>query len=302
MNINIQNNLKAMAVFACVVETQSFTLAAKALRVSKSSVSKDIYWLEQLLGVKLLNRTTRQVQITDVGLEYYRHCERILTEVTSANAMVEKQQSEPTGLVKVLSPISFAHYQLIPIVNQLLSEYPKLQIDLELSDEDANLIAANFDVSIMVTNHPPESYVARKLMDIDWVFCASPNFLETHSTPSAPGQLENYDCLTYRQRHPIHHTLTLKHTSEDPIEIHIRSKFRCNTSTALLEAAIAGVGIAYLPKFIAKQAIEKGQLVSLLEDWYLQPEAAYAIYQANHFMLPKVRVLVERLQKIGREI
>ncbi|CAH0538970.1 LysR family transcriptional regulator [Vibrio marisflavi] len=301
MNTNIQNNLKAMAVFASVVETQSFTLAAKQLRVSKSSVSKDIHWLEQYLGVKLLHRTTRQVQITDVGLEYYRHCERIVTEVTSANDMIEKQQSEPTGLVKVLSPISFAHYQLIPIVNQLLSEYPQLQIDLELSDQDANLIAANFDVSIVVTNKPPESYVARKLMDIDWVFCASPTFLDQHSIPSDPKQLESYDCLTYRQRHPIHHSLLLKHTNKDPIEIKITSKFRCNTSTALLEAAIAGVGVAYLPKFIAKSAIERTELVPILEDWYLQPEAAYAIYQANHFMLPKVRVLVERLQKIGRE-
>nr|WP_284676524.1 LysR family transcriptional regulator [Vibrio sinus] len=289
-----------MAVFAKVVETQSYTMAANALQISKSLASKEIYWLEQELGVKLLHRTTRKVHITEVGLAYYRYCERILTELDGANAMIEKQQSEPTGLVKVLSPISFAHFKLIPVVNQLLAEHPKLQIDLELSDQDATLLAPNFDVSIIISERPPESYVAKKLMDIDWVFCASPNFFKKHSRPKQPEQLAHVDCLTYRQRHPVHHSITLRHQNKEPVNIDINSKFRCNTSTALLEAAISGLGIAYLPKFIAQPAINDNKLTSILDDWYLQPESAYAIYQASHFMLPKVRVLVEGLESIHR--
>lgn len=292
-----QATLKAMAAFACVVQTTSFTLAAEQMGVSKSAISKDIAWLEKYLGNKLLNRTTRQVHTTELGSLFYTHCERILQELHSAKALVDKQQSTPMGLIRLSAPSTFGLKKLLIPLQELSKRYPKLDIDLNLTTnfQKRALFNDEIDMSIIVTNQPPETYVAKKLMDIQWRFCASPDFIRQHGEPVKPADISQFPSLTYRHRHPANHTLELHNNKGNTSIVRLHSRLRCNSSLALMESAIAGLGIAYLPDYVVKDALKANELITVMNDWHVQKESCYAIYKPNLFLLPKVRVLINCL-------
>lgn len=300
MGVYVQYYLffKAMLSFHMVVKHRSFTQAAQKLQTSKSSISKDVVWLENELGVKLLFRTTRQVNPTKVGLEFFQFCEKILLEASNAKSMTSRFQSEPFGKIRISAPYTFGSHKLLPILQDFLKQYPKMELDFYLNTENQEhaLSKDEIDVSIIIARTPPENFAATKLMDISWKFCASPKYLISHSEITHPKDIQNHQCLTYRHRHTEQYILKLQSINGEEFNAHINSRIVCNSSEVLIKCAIDDFGLAYLPEYLISEQLKTNKLVTILDSWFLEKEIAYAIYKPNLFLLPKVKMLLKNLK------
>lgn len=187
-----------MMTFAKVVETRSFSAAAVALATSKSMVSKQISALEHALGVRLLNRTTRRMSLTEIGAAYYEHCARIVQEIDAAEATVTQLQAEPRGVLKITSPVVFASLHLAPALSTFLQQHAQVEIELNATDRVIDLVEEGYDLAIRITDNPSPSMVARKIASVRWATCASPAYLKKHGTPRTPQDLMHHQCLTYQ--------------------------------------------------------------------------------------------------------
>lgn len=288
-------HLRAIALFARLVEAGGFTPAAESLELSKSTVSKEIAELERHLGAKLLNRNTRRVELTELGRTYYGYCERVMAEAEAAEAMIAHNQSQPRGTLRFTAPITFGTMKVVPVVNQLRYDYPQLEVDLDLTDRTIDLLDGKTDLSIIVTARPPEHLVARPLASIDWVLCATPDYIARHGPIDRPCDLERHDCLYYRSKLPAE--LTVSDGSRREQVVLKNRAFRTNNSLALLRAVEAGLGVACLPRYVAEDALVGGRIVPVLEEWTIPSLQAYAVYLPNRYLLPRVRVFIDRLIK-----
>lgn len=291
-------HLRAIALFTRLVETGGFSPAAASLGLSKATASREIAELERELGAKLVHRSTRRVELTELGRSYYRHCKRIMAEAETAEAMIARHQTEPVGMLRCTAPSTFGTVMVVPVVSQLRRDFPHLEVDLDLTDRPVDLASGNVDLSIIVTSTPPEHVVARRLATIDWVFCAAPHYLAAHAQIREPADLEQHDFLLYRNQLPGE--LTLKRGRER-VEIALGSRFKTNSSLALLQAVEEGLGVACLPRYVVGDALETGRAVTLLQDWTIPPRHAFAVYLPNRFLLPRVRVFIDRLVASLRE-
>lgn len=258
-------NLHGMIIFARVVETLSYTEAAKTLGLAKSSVSKEISALEVRLGAKLLQRTTRRIQVTEVGMTYYHYCYRILHEVKSADLFIRQFHEEPTGSLRVVAPVTFGCQCIVPVLNSFVAGNIHVSIDLDLTDRPVNLEDDHFDIAIAIPRDLPDHRHYRPLIDIAWGLYAAPGYLSKLNAIASPDDLPRQDFILFRG--PAH-TISLPFRKEkQKKDIEVRSRFRANNSIALLNSAVAQTGIAYLPNYIAQEAVESGRLVQILPDW-----------------------------------
>lgn len=292
-------NLHGMIIFARVVETLSYTEAAKTLGLAKSSVSKEISALEVRLGAKLLQRTTRRIQVTEVGMTYYHYCYRILHEVKSADLFIRQFHEEPTGSLRVVAPVTFGCQCIVPVLNSFVAGNIHVSIDLDLTDRPVNLEDDHFDIAIAITRDLPDHRHYRPLIDIAWGLYAAPGYLSKLNAIASPDDLPRQDFILFRG--PAH-TISLPFRKEkQKKDIEVRSRFRANNSIALLNSAVAQTGIAYLPNYIAQEAIESGRLVQILPDWEMDIYKSYILVKSDNFISPRVRLFIEDLQKALQE-
>jgi len=288
-------NLHGMIIFAKVVETLSYTEAAKALGLAKSSVSKEISALEVRLGAKLLQRTTRRIQVTEVGMTYYHYCYRILHEVKSADLFIRQFHEEPTGSLRVVAPVPFGCQCIVPALNSFVASNIHVSVDLDLTDRAVNLEDDGCDIAIAITRELPDHRHYRPLMDIAWGLYAAPDYLKNIEPIASPDDLPRHDFILFRG--PAH-TISLPFRKEkQKKDIEVRSRFRANNSIALLNSAVAQTGIAYLPNYIAQEAVSRGELVQLLPDWEMDIYKSYVLVKSDNFISPRVRLFIEDLQK-----
>ena len=259
-----------MAVFAKVVESSSFAAAARHFDISPAMVSKHIRILEERLGVRLLNRTTRRVSATEVGQNYYERCLRILSEVEDAERAAGDLQAAPRGLLRVTSSLAFGAHQLAPAIADYLVAYPDVSVDLILEHDYVDLLEERIDVAIRLGRLSDSSLITRKLYAVEMVLCASPGYLAANGTPQKPRDLVKHNCLIYT--YAASPGLGLHRSENGKAEaIRISGRILANSGDALLTFALKDAGIILAPDYLVADALRAGRLIRLLPE-YKTPE------------------------------
>lgn len=296
-------NLTEMAVFAKVVEAKSFSGAARILGTSKSAVSKQVTKLEQALGAQLLLRTTRNLSLTEIGAAVYEHCARIVEESEEALLAVNRFSAEPSGNIKLSTSVAFGKTHLAPAIAEFLQRYPKVSVQLLLTNNVVNLAEEGFDLVIRLTGKPAPNLVVRKIAPLRYVVCGSPQYFEKEGTPKSPQDLARHNCLFYAQQ-ASQDRWSFK-GPDGPVTVRVKGNFQVNSSEAVREALLIGLGIGLVPTFAVGQDLKSGELQSVLERY--QPQGGfgsniYAAWLPNRNMTPKVRALVDFLvERFGPE-
>jgi DNA-binding transcriptional LysR family regulator len=294
------NRFEDIQTFVKVVEAQGFTQAARELGVSKSVVSRRIGDLEDRLGARLLNRTTRRLSPTELGQAFYDRCARIAADVEEAEAAVANLQTAPRGTLRLTAPASLGRGYLAQNLTQFMSLYPDILVDVLLSDRVVDLVEEGLDVAIRVGQLRDSSLVARKLGQTTVVVVGSPAYLDRYGTPTELGHLAEHDCLVYTGTGPSE---AWRYAGPDgPRAVRVRARMLSNDGQLLCEAAVCGHGLTFLPSFLVAEAVRDGHLRVVLKDTVQNPLGIYAIYPHSRHLTPKVRALVDFLrQSFGTE-
>lgn len=287
-------DLNSMAVFARVVEENGFTQAAQRLGLSKSAVSKHVSQLEDRVGARLLQRTTRRISLTDVGAAFYERCARILAEVQEAELAVSRLQSAPRGTLRLSAPMSFGRSHLAPAIAEFLQRYPELHIEMDMSDRVVDLVDEGYDLAVRIARLTDSSLIARRLCAAPRVICASPAYLAAHGAPQRPEDLTSHNCLLYSYLSTGDTWYFPTHDGEDTA-VHVTGNLRANNGDVLLEGAMAGLGIAAAPAFMAEPALADGRLVEILKPYRHFGAAVHAVYPHNRHLSVKVRAFIDFL-------
>ncbi len=288
-------DLGAMALFAGVVEAGSFTGAAAQLGLSKSAVSKQVSRLEERLGARLMNRTTRRLSLTEAGQAFYEGCQKVVAEAEAAEQAVTHLAAAPRGVLRVNAPMSFGILHVAPVLPALLEACPELSLDLTLNDRRVDLVEEGYDLAIRIVALGDSSLIARRLAPSHRVLCAAPDYLAARGRrPAAPEDLAADECLVYSYQAAGQEWRLRGPAGEKRVKI--AGRLKVNNGDALLAAALAGLGVAFLPSFIAGDALRRGRLEQLLPDWRDgQETSVYAIHPAGRKVPPKVRVFIDFL-------
>ncbi len=289
-----------------VLEQQgSYTAAAARLDVSKAAVSQRIKDLENAVGVPLVRRTTRSVQLTDAGLQLVHNTRDSFDNIAWSFSSIKDLAKQPSGLLRVTVPVALARQQLLPVLPKFLHKYPEIRLELDLSDRIVSLATDGFDLAVRHIASPPETHVAWELANTNSVMVASKSYLEANGYPDHPDSLSTHRCLYYpRPRERLTWTLKLKNSKKDAIPLSVtvpvNGTFAANNSEVLRDMAIAGLGIAVIPDFSAQQALKDGDLLPILTDW--TPVGAFSdrIYAIRPYApnVPQsVQVFVEFLRE-----
>ncbi len=283
-----------MRVFAQVVDAKSFSAAADKLGMSKSLASRHVSALERALSVRLLNRSTRKLSLTEAGAVYYEHCARIVQEAELAEQRLTHTQTEPAGLVKVTAAPAFAVRHVLPALGEFHRKYPKIQVKLFCSNRPLDLGDEGFDLGIRVSFGPAPNLVARKLAANRSVLCASPAYLKRRGTPRRIEDLREHECVLFPPIAPKG-VWTLRRDRRK-YSVRVAGAFETDEMDVVRAAVAAGLGISFLPLYMVGEALQKGQLVPLLPQYQLVPESAiYLVYLPNRTLSSRVRALIDFL-------
>ena len=288
------SQIRRMRVFVEVVDTGSFSGAAKRLGVARSAISRHVAALEQAYGVRLLNRTTRRLSLTEAGRIYYESCVRILAESDAVTLHMQQLQELPAGTLRVAGPTSFGP-QLATLVQRFHEQYSGVTVELRLDDRVIDMVEEGIDVSVRIGWLEDSRLIARRLCEADRILCASPAYLEQHGRPRTPSQLTAHKCIVFSLLPtPCQWQFTRRNQRET---IHIGSRLRTNSSIALRELVKSGAGIAPLSRFLVREDIRTGQLEQLLPEYDCGSAGIYAVYQDRRYLQPKVRLFIELMEK-----
>ncbi|UEM18909.1 LysR family transcriptional regulator [Skermanella mucosa] len=287
------DRLDDMCVFIRVVDARSFTLAAERLGLSKSAVSRRMADLENRLGARLLNRTTRSLSLTEVGRAFYDRCARIVADVEEAERAVADLHAQPRGTLRINAPMSFGMMHIAPAIAEFLRRHPGLEIDMDLNDRYIDLIEEGYDVAVRIGRLRDSSLVARRLAPNRRVVVGSPAYFKAHGRPVDPDDLAGHNCLIYTNA-PLADQWQFRIDGEVR-SVKVSGTLRVNNGEVLREAAVGGHGIAILPTFIIGEQIASGRLDVVLMDFVAGDSAVHAVYPHGRHLSPKVRVFVDFL-------
>lgn len=288
------DRLTEMEAFASVVTYGGFTTAAKELGMSKSAVSKHVSNLEQRLGARLLDRTTRRVSPTEIGLAYYDRAKRVLTDAGEADALVTSMQSEPSGHLRINAATDFGVAHLSPILNDFLSSYPDLRVEMILSNRQVEMIAEGFDLAIRVGQLRDSSMRARKFAETTRRMVASPDYLLKHGRPERVEELSGHRLLHY-SHNANGQVWKLKSPGGQSWNVRSESCLSVNDGQSLLNAAVSGLGIAYLPSFLYAPAMADGTVMDAMPAFRSEVLGIYAVIPPGPFTQPKTRAFIDFL-------
>jgi len=294
------DRFREIETFVSVVETGSFVQAAEKLRISKSVASRIVAELEERLGGRLLQRTTRKLSLTEAGQAYLDRCLQILEELEEADNAVGRFSSEAVGLLKVNAPLTFGTLYLARCWGEFLERYPKVRLDVTLMDRRVDLVSEGYDLAVRITPQLQEStLIASKLASSKVVMCASPAYLARHGTPRSPGDLARHEMISYAYW-PAGDTLRLG--SADRAEgVKMSPRLRVNNGDTCRAAALDGLGIILQPTFIVGRDLAEGKLEEILPEWHSDEVGVYAVYPVRRHLSGKVRALVDYLCETFRD-
>jgi len=283
-----------MQVFIRIVEAATITAAAERLGLAKSAVSRRLSELEQQLGVELFHRTTRKLTLTESGQGFYSRCVQILTDIEEAEHEVSQVHHELSGQLRVAAPLSFGLMHLGPAIVDFQKLYPKLNFDIDFNDRQIDLVQEGFDVGIRIAHLKDSSLIARKLAKVSTVVCASPDYIKKRGAPTTPEELVNHPCFTYSNLNNPNHWSFINKQGDEQI-IKVPKVMQANNGKFLSDVAIAGLGITRQPTFIVYEAITKGDLIPILQDYSTAEVNAYAIYPPTRHLSQRVRGFIDFL-------
>ena len=277
--------------FVAVAETESFTAAGKRLGISTAQVSRQIAALEERLSAKLFYRTTRKVSVTEVGGIYYQHCRQVMDGLADAERAITNLQSTPKGKLKITAPITYGERSVAPLVNDFVTQYPELEVELVLSNQQIDLIDEGFDLAIRLGQLGDSTMIGKRLATRKQYVCAAPEYLSAFGAPHTLSELDRHNCLSG--------TLDYWRFQEKgkARNIRVKGNFSCNSGPVLVDAALKGMGIVQLPDYYVQEYINQGQLIELLPNYREPDDAVWALYPQNRHLSPKVRMLVDYLAK-----
>jgi DNA-binding transcriptional LysR family regulator len=287
------DKLEAMSAFVRVVALGSYAEAGRALGITRSAVSKAVMELEQLLGARLLDRTTRRISVTEAGLAYYEQCVDIIARVEETEMQISRLHDEPRGVLRVNAPMSFGGLYLGPAIAAFMAGYPDLKIELTLNDRFIDPLEEGVDVTVRIGILRDSSLIARRLCPAHRALVASPSYLKRHGMPEAPDDLAHHRCLVYG------HTTTLQrwelNHNGQAIQVSVNSVLCSNNGDVLRAAAIGDQGITTLPTFLVGPDIKARRLEVVLPDYAPTSLGIYALYAPNRYLAAKTRLLIDFL-------
>jgi len=284
--------LSEMEAFVAVVDQGGFTDAARRLNLSKSAISKHVAALEERLAVRLLNRTTRRVSPTDIGLAFYDRAIAVLKDANEADEMVTAMQSDPRGQLRISAPVSFGIRHLMPVITEFLATYPAVSINVVFEDRYTELVSESYDAALRIGVLEDSSLRMRTLATANIILVAAPSYLAKNGTPKTIDDLSAHTLL--------HYSLTtsgnvwrLTSASGEERQVRVGGRLTANNGDALLIAAEQGLGIAYTPSFILCDAMKSGRLVRVLPDLPAKEIGIHFVYPEGRYLQPKLRVLID---------
>lgn len=283
-----------MASFAEVVESGSFSAAADRLDCSRAVLSKRVTALEKDFGVTLLHRTTRRQSLTEAGEALYAHCRRVLDELNSAESRLHELASSPRGTLRVSAPLSYGHRVLGPQLADFLTRYPQIRIDLQLDDQFADLAGSAIDIALRLTNTPAPGLVARHLAELPYVICAAPEYLARHGTPRHAVELSEHQCLFYAGE-IIQNPWRITTPDGEALDLVVQGPLTTNSVDVLRSAALKGVGIIALSRYLVDVELQRGQLVELLCDHHMPARHIYLVTLPDRLLPAKTRAFIDFL-------
>jgi DNA-binding transcriptional LysR family regulator len=290
-------DLNDIVVFTKVVETKSFTGAADALGLPKSTVSRKLAQLEERLGVRLVQRTTRKLALTEIGEAYYERCSRIVADIAAAEQLVTDMQSTPRGRLRVTASVDFSTRFLGEIVAEFLAHHPEINVELEATDRVVDLIEDGFDLAVRFGQMPESTLIARKLCSLHLILCASPAYLARRGSPKTADDLDEHDHVLFTPA-SRNQTWTLAHTESDATyEFGRPARLATNNYGAVVDVARAGGGVALISEFMVTEEIKSGELVRVLPDWQTRPTDVHAVYPARQNVPPRLALFLDHLAK-----
>ena len=286
--------LPYLETFSAVVENGSFTAAADALGISKPVVSKQVSQLEKHLGVQLLQRTTRRLNLTQAGEVFASYSQRIMADVRDAEQSVLPLQSEPRGRLRISAPESLAMSLLPEVLLSFQQQYPSIELDINVTGRLVDLVEEGIDVALRVGKLEDSSLIARLLMPCGFHACASPEYLKKHGIPEHPAELESHNCMVYSQA-PHPDSWQFIDSQGKSIRIKVNGNLRSDTGNILMNAALNDNGIFIGPTFMIASALEDGRLETILDDYTPVTTGLYAVYPYSKLVSTKVRAFVDHI-------
>jgi DNA-binding transcriptional LysR family regulator len=283
------------AVFIKVVEHKSLTRAADALSMPKATISRKITALEDMLGVRLLQRTTRSLNLTDAGKRYYEKCRLAIDVMHEANLEVTRKQETPKGELRITAPIVFGDKFLSEPLTNFMASYPDIQVKVELTDRLVDLVAEGFDVAFRVGQLTDSSYVARRLGKTRQVIVASPEYLQKHGCPESPRDFGKFQLIGYSES--LRKTFKFRGPTGEVSVSLSRARLIVNSLNVMLGACEQGMGITVLPSFTTMDALKRGTLKIILPQWHLQFGDLYLVYPSRRHIPATMRVFIEHMSR-----
>ncbi|ADZ92514.1 LysR family transcriptional regulator [Marinomonas mediterranea] len=286
------DKFQAMRVFCRVYEAESFKSASETLDISRPMVTRYINTLEEVLGVKLLQRNTRNISITHAGNLYYKHCVAILEALEEAENELNDLSNSPRGRLKVSVPMDFGLSHMVPIFNEFRKLYPDIRIDVDFNDRRVDLTESGVDIAVRGGDLGGDLFVARPLTEFKGHVCASPEYLKTYGEPNVPQDLIEHNCLLYSLA-PSPNKWTFIDSKNDEFDVLVSGTFAANNGGALTRMALEGAGIIYQPDFLVDKYIQSGQLVPILTNFRGYIGKFHAVYTQRRLLPKPTRLLLE---------
>ncbi|MCG7521846.1 LysR family transcriptional regulator [Ruegeria sp. Ofav3-42] len=286
--------MTALTVFRTVVEHGSFAAASRKLGLSPAAISKNVSELEAHLSTQLINRTTRRMNLTEAGAVYFERVVRILDDLKDADGSIQANQNNPSGLLRVSAPMTLTLVGLSEVIPRFLDRYPDLSLDLNLDDRRVNLIEEGFDIALRGSDNLEDSnLIARKLLTMEHVLCASPLYFERHGFPQQPGDLEQHNCIQFTlSGHAKKWSFSIGNRT---VAVPVRGRYQVSSSLAVRDALRAGFGLSLIPRMYVADDLASGRLCTALDDWTPNETSLYAVYPSRRYVDSKVRVFLDFL-------
>ena len=289
------SNFSDLDVFVRVVATGSMSAAGRELGLSPAVVSKRLRRLEDRLGSRLLQRTTRQISLTDAGQGYYERAVAILASIEEAEAFVTGRSSTPEGTLKVTAPTMFGRMHIARHLGRFMASHDKLSVNIQLDDSQLDIVGEGFDLAVRIGELPDSSLVARKLAEVRYVLAATPSYVERRGMPESPADLKNHSCVPSDIRDPWR----LRGPNGEQAQHRPEGPLHTNSSEVVRESVMAGTGIGLRPLWEIGEALSDGVLTRILPDWEGESDVAiHAVYPSRRFLPTKVRLFIDFLAEL----
>jgi len=291
------DKLTSMIVFTKVAKAGSFAAAAKELNLSRAMATKHVMQLENTLGIRLLNRTTRNLNLTEVGIAYLERCLQILDDIEETELSVTRLQTEPRGTLKVNATPFFGTYHIAPAIAAYNEAYPDVNVELVLQTGHVDLIEEGFDLAINLNELHDSSLIARKLGSSQRVVCGSPDYFKRRGSPATPNDLKKHNCLVNNTLPPRDQWQFSEPVTGNTSVVKVTGTLEANNADALRLAAISGLGLALLPTYMTGQDLQKGRLQAILKNYDPVQVEIHAVYPHRKHLSAKVRTFVDFLHE-----